>query len=46
MAFIIDRGRLRIVWEMEGPNKLHLGLMDINKGGRMMVGGEVQGGGE
>ena len=26
----IDRGRLRIVWEMEKPNNLYVGPMDMN----------------
>ena len=26
----IDRGRLRIVWEMEKPKNLYVRLMDIN----------------
>ena len=26
----IDRGRIRIVWEMEKPNNLYVGTMDMN----------------
>ena len=26
----IDRGRLRIVWEMEKPKNLHVCIMDMN----------------
>ena len=42
----IDRGRLRTVWEMEKPKNLYARPMDMNKGGEMMVGWGVQGGGE
>ena len=38
----IDRGRVRIVWEMEKPKK-YVRPMDINKVGGMLVEG-VQGG--
>ena len=30
----IDRGRLRIVWEMEKPKTLHVQHMDMNSGGK------------
>ena len=41
----IDRGRLRIVWEMEKPKNLYVQLMDMNSGGGLLVGVGVQGGG-
>ena len=31
---------------MEKPKNLYVGCMDMNKGGRMLVGGEMPGGGE
>ena len=42
----IDRGRLRIVWEMEKPKNLYVWPMDMNYGRGMMMGGGVQGRGE
>ena len=42
----IDMGRLRIVREMEKPKNLYVQPKDMNKGGAMLVGGGVQGGGE
>ena len=41
----IDRGRLRIVWEMEKP-KTHARPMHMNEVWGMMVGGRVQDGRE
>ena len=38
----IDRGRLRIVWEMEKPKNLYVLPMDMNWGGGMMVGGRYR----
>ena len=35
----IDRGRLRIVWEMEKPKNLYVQPTDMNQGEGMMVGG-------
>ena len=29
----IDRGRLKIVWEMEKPKNLYVRPMDMNEGG-------------
>ena len=34
----IDRGRLRIVWEMEKPKNLYVQPTDMNQGEGMMVG--------
>ena len=42
----VDRGRLRIVREMEKPKNLYVWPMNMNEGGGMMVGRGVQGGGE
>ena len=40
----IDRGRLRIVKEMEKPKNLHVRPMDMNKGaGRVLEGGGMWG---
>ena len=39
----MDRGRLRIVWEMGKPKNSYIQPMDINYGGGMHVGGGVQG---
>ena len=41
-----DRGRLKIVWEMEKPKNLYAQPMDMNKEGDCCMEGEVQGGGE
>ena len=35
----IDRGRLRIAWEMEKPKYLYVQPMDMNEGGGVIVGG-------
>ena len=35
----IDRGRLRIVQEMEKPKNLYVRPMDMNKSGGMMAAG-------
>ena len=40
----IDRGRLRLVQEMEKPKILYVQLMDMNSGGGMLVGGGERGG--
>ena len=42
----IDRGRVRIVQEMQKPKNLYVLPMDMNYRGGMWVGGGVQGGGE
>ena len=41
----IDRGRLRIVWEMEKPKNSYI-THGHELSGEMMVEGRVQGGGE
>ena len=44
--FKIDRGQLRIAWEMEKPKNVYVRPMNMNYGGGMLVGGGMQGGGE
>ena len=42
----IDRGMLRIVWEMEKPKNLYVRPMDMNYRGGMLVGEGLQSRGE